>query len=106
MNLAVGPADQNEIRSALRVVGVVAVLDFLLLVPLVIAALEHAEGTVDVLGPLHGVGFVILIGLVVRGVVKGLWGWWFPIIAVVTGGPPGCLAADLYIRRRFARARG
>jgi hypothetical protein len=41
----------------------------------------------------------------VRGAVKGLWGWWFPVIAVVTGGPPGCLAGDLYIRRRLARAR-
>lgn len=105
MNLAVGPAEPEEIRSALRVVGIVALLDFVLLVPLVIAALEHAEGTVDVLGPLHGVGFVVLIGLVVRGVVKGLWGWWFPVLAVVTAGPPGCLAGDLYIRRRLARAR-
>jgi hypothetical protein len=98
-------ADPDEVRSALRVVGIVAVLDFLLLVPLVIAALEHAEGTIDVLGPLHGAGFVLLVGLVVRGAVKGLWGWWFPVIAVVTGGPPGCLAGDLYIRRRLARAR-
>ena len=99
------PADDSEVLSALRVVGIVALVDFLLLVPLVIAALEHSEGTVDVLGPLHGVGFVILVGLVVRGAVKGLWGWWFPAIAVVTGGPPGCLAGDLYIRRRLSRAR-
>ncbi|MDQ4048979.1 MAG: hypothetical protein M3131_06320 [Actinomycetota bacterium] len=83
----------------------VALLDFLLLVPLVIAALDHAEGTIDVLGPLHGAGFVVLIGLVVRGSVKGLWGWWFPVIAVITGGPPGCLAGDVYIRRQLARAR-
>ena len=106
MNLAVGRADPDQTRSALRVVGIVALLDFLLLVPLVIAAFEHAEGTVDVLGPLHGAGFVLLVGLVVRGTVKGLWGWWFPVIAVVTGGPPGCLAADLYIRRQLSRARG
>jgi hypothetical protein len=106
VNLAVGPANPDQIRSALRVVGIVALLDFLLLVPLVIAAFDHAEGTVDVLGPLHGAGFVVLVGLVVRGTVKGLWGWWFPLIAVVTGGPPGCLAADLYIRRRLAHARG
>ncbi len=95
----------GEVRSALRVVSAVALLDFLLLVPLVIAALDHAEGTVDVLGPLHGAGFVVLIGLVVRGSVKGLWGWWFPVIAVITGGPPGCLAGDVYIRRQLARAR-
>ena len=99
------PADDSEVLSALRVVGIVALLDFLLLVPLVIAALDHSEGTVDVLGPLHGAGFVLLVGLVVRGAVKGLWGWWFPVIAVVTGGPPGCLAGDLYIRRQISRAR-
>ena len=97
--------DAEAVTSALRVVGIVAVVDFLLLVPLVIAALSHAEGTVDVLGPLHGAGFVLLVGLVVRGAVKGLWGWWFPAIAVVTGGPPGCLAGDLYIRRQLSRAR-
>lgn len=99
-------ADEREVLSALRVVGIVALLDFLLLVPLVIAAFEHAEGTVDVLGPLHGAGFVLLIGLVVRGALKGLWGWWFPVLAVVTLGPPGCLAGDLYIRRQLSsRAR-
>ena len=103
---AAGQAGKAEILSALRVVGIVALLDFLLLVPLVIAAFEHAEGTIDILGPLLGAGFVLLVALVVRGAVKGLWGWWFPVIAVVTGGPPGCLAGDLYIRRQLARARG
>ena len=98
-------ADEQEVLRALRVVGVVALLDFLLLVPLVIAAFEHAEGTIDILGPLHGAGFVLLVALVVRGAIKGLWGWWFPVAAVVTGGPPGCLAGDLYIRRQLARTR-
>lgn len=102
---AAAPANEAEVRSALRVVAIVAAVDFLLLVPLVIAALDHAEGTVDVLGPLHGAGFVLLVGLVVRGAMKGLWGWWFPVIAVITGGPPGCLAGDLYIRRQLSRAR-
>lgn len=91
----------DEVRRALNVVAVVAIIDALLLVPLVIAALRHAEGTVDVLGPLHGVGFLILVGLVVRGTARGHWGWWFPAITVVTGGPPGCLIGDLRIRRRL-----
>jgi hypothetical protein len=91
----------DEVRKALNVIGVVAVIDAVLLVPLVIAALQHAEGTVDILGPLHGVGFLILVGLVVRGTLRGYWGWWFPAIAVVTGGPPGCLVGDLRIRRRL-----
>jgi len=67
----------------------------------VIAAISHAEGTVGILGPLHGTGFLILVGLVIRGTLRGYWGWWFPAIAVVTGGPPGCLIGDLLIRRRL-----
>lgn len=96
-------ARDDEVRRALNVIGVVAVLDFLLLVPLVIAALQHAEGTVDILGPLHGVGFLILVGLVIRGTLRGYWGWWFPAIAVVTGGPPGCLVGDIVVRRKLGR---
>ena len=71
---------------ALNVVAVVAVIDAVL-----IAAVRNAEGTVHVLGPLHGVGFLILVGLVIRGTARGYWGWWFPAVTVVTGGPPGCL---------------
>jgi hypothetical protein len=95
----------EQTRRWLNVVAVVAVVDAFLLVPLVIAALEHAEGTVDVLGPLHGGGFLLLLGLIVRGTLKGLWGWWFPAIALVTAGPPGCLIADIRIRRSLARTR-
>ena len=92
---------KDEVRRSLRVVAIVAIVDFVLLVPLVIAALQHAEGTVDILGPLHGIGFLILVGLVVRGTMRGYWGWWFPAITVVTGGPPGCLVGDIVIRRRL-----
>ena len=91
---------REEVRRALNQVAVVAVIDAVLLVPLVIAAIKHADGTVSILGPLHGIGFLILVGLVIRGTVRGYWGWWFPAIAVVTGGPPGCLIADLRIRRQ------
>jgi len=98
--------DPEAIRRALNVVSAVALLDAVLLVPLVIAAVTHAEGTVDILGPLHGVGFVVLIGLVVRGTIRDMWGWWFPVLAVVTLGPPGCLIGDLRIRKTLPRAGG
>lgn len=98
--------DPEAIRRALNVVSAVALLDAVLLVPLVIAAVTHAEGTVDILGPLHGAGFVILIGLVVRGTIRDMWGWWFPVLAVVTLGPPGCLIGDLRIRKTLPRAGG
>ena len=91
-----------DVRRALNVVAVVAVVDAVLLVPLVIAALSHDEGAVNILGPLHGTGFLILLALVLRGVIKKYWGWWFPLITVVTGGPPGCLVGDVLIRRRLS----
>jgi len=96
---------QDEIRKWLNVVAIVAIVDAMLLVPLVIAAITDARGTVHVLGPLHGTGFLILVGLVIVGTVRKYWGWWFPAITVVTGGPPGCLIGDLLIRRRLGASR-
>jgi hypothetical protein len=93
--------DADRIRRRLNVVTVVALLDACLLVPLVVAAITHAEGTVDILGPLHGTGFLILLFLVTKGVADGLWGWWFPALVVVTLGPPGSLYGDLRIRRQL-----
>jgi hypothetical protein len=72
-----------------------------LLVPLVIAGLTDAEGVVGILGPLHGVGFLILLYLTVAGAGRSLWGWWFPAIVVVTLGPPGSLIGDVRIRREL-----
>ncbi len=99
------PADESaRTLSQLRLIRIVALLDFVLLVPLVIAALTHAEGVVDILGPLHGGGFLLLVFLCVRGVSQERWGWWFPAIVVVTLGPPGSLIGERRIRRELATA--
>ncbi len=87
------------IRRRLDIIRAVAILDALLLVPLVIAAISGAEGLVDWLGPTHGIGFLILLFLCAQGAGLGLWGWWFPAIVVVTLGPPGSLIGDFRIRR-------
>ena len=92
---------QDEVRRALNAVGIVAIIDAVLLVPLVIAAIGDNEGAVHILGPLHGTGFLILVALVVRGTLRNYWGWWFPAVTVVTGGPPGCLVGDLVIRKKL-----
>ncbi|MDQ3851078.1 MAG: DUF3817 domain-containing protein [Actinomycetota bacterium] len=92
----------DEIRRALMRVRVVAILDAALLVPLVVAALSDAENVVHVLGPVHGVGFLLLVGLTARGAVERWWGWWFPTLVVVTLGPPGSLIGDIRIRRALA----
>ena len=95
--------DATAIRR-LNVIRVVAILDFLLLVVLVIAAVSDAEATVSVLGPIHGVGFLALLGLCARGAAEERWGWWFPALVVVTLGPLGSLIGDLRIRRGLRRA--
>lgn len=94
-------ADQQTVRKTLDRVRIVAIADALLLVPLVIAGLSDAEGVVDVLGPLHGIGFLILIYLTAQGSARGLWGWWFPALVIVTLGPPGSLIGDVRIRREL-----
>ena len=83
----------------LNLIRAVAVVDALLLVVLVIAAVNDAEGVVNWLGPIHGVGFLALLFLCARGAGERRWGWWFPAIVVVTLGPPGSLIGDLKIRK-------
>jgi hypothetical protein len=91
--------NESVVRRRLNLIRAVAIVDALLLVPLVIAALNDNEGVVDWLGPLHGVGYLILLFLCARGAAERLWGWWFPAIVVVTLGPPGSLIGDVKIRR-------
>jgi len=93
--------DRTTTLRRLNVIRVVAILDFLLLVPLVVAAVAHSEGVIDVLGPAHGIGFVILLALCGHGAVQERWGWWFPALVVVTLGPPGSLIGDVRIRRQL-----
>jgi len=91
--------DRATTLRQLNVIRIVALLDFLLLVPLVVAALSHAEEVVSILGPIHGAGFLVLLGLCAKGATEDRWGWWYPAIVVVTLGPPGSLYGDLRIRR-------
>ena len=91
--------DADTTLRQLRLIRIVAIVDFVLLVPLVSAAVTHAEGVVDILGPIHGAGFLFLLFLCVRGVGQSRWGWWFPALVVVTLGPPGSLIGERRIRR-------
>ena len=96
----VAPAGSTErVRRRLDAIRVVAIADALLLVVLVIAALSDAEGVVSVLGPIHGVGFLVLVYLCLRGAGENMWGWWFPALVVVTLGPPGSLIGDVSFER-------
>lgn len=94
-------AESAETIKQLNWIRIVAIVDFLFLVPLVIASLSNDDGLVGALGPIHGIGFLILGFLCVKGVGEGRWGWWFPAIVVVTLGPPGSLYGEHRIRRQL-----
>jgi hypothetical protein len=85
----------------LNIIRAVAIVDAFLLVPLVIAAVSGSESVVDWLGPTHGFGFLVLLFLCAQGAGLGLWGWWFPAIVLVTGGPLGSLLGEVRLRREL-----
>jgi hypothetical protein len=70
-------------------------------VVLVWAAITEREHLVDFLGPTHGFGFLLLLWLTVHGAGAGRWGWWFPLVTLVTAGPPGSLIGEMRIRREL-----
>jgi hypothetical protein len=93
--------DAEQIKKRLLVVRIVAILDAFLLVPLVYGFITDAEVHKEILGPIHGVGFLLLVYLVGMGAIQKLWGWWFPALVVVTLGPPGSLIGDTIISRKI-----
>ena len=96
--------DVARARRLLRWVAIAAAVDFLLLVPLVIASISDADDVIHVLGPIHGIGYLILLYLTVAGAGAKRWGWWFPGIVLITGGPLGSIVGDLILRRRLPDA--
>jgi hypothetical protein len=88
-------------RRLLNIVLAVGLADaLLLLVLLYVAFVDRSDAAVHVLGPVHGIGFVALLSLTAHGAIRRLWGWWFPLVVLVTGGPVGTVVGDLMLRRR------
>jgi len=86
---------------ALNLVLAIGIADALLLVVLMyFAFVDRSDAAVSVLGPVHGIGFLILLYLTVTGAANKRWGWWFPGIVLITGGPLGSIIGDLVLRRR------
>ncbi|MCB0828811.1 MAG: hypothetical protein KDB62_08400 [Solirubrobacterales bacterium] len=87
----------------LNIIAWVAVIDVLLLIPLIWASrwVTDRHELVAVLGPTHGFLFLVLIGLCAYGSLQRWWGWWFPILVVVTLGPLGSLIGDWIVRRQL-----
>lgn len=95
---AAGRPNRRLLNAALAV----GIADALLLVALLyVAFVDRSDAAVHVLGPIHGIGYLILLGLTGRGAVAGEWGWWFPGLVLVTGGPIGTIAGEIVLRRRL-----
>ena len=73
-------------------------LDALLLAVLVGAAVARQREAVHVLGPLHGLNFLVLLALAADGAIKRWWGWWFPAAILLLAGPLGALPAERRLR--------
>jgi hypothetical protein len=98
-------AERERARRALDVLRIVAIADFVLLLALLyVSVIADDDGAVGILGPIHGVGFLAMLFLTVKGSGEGFWGWWFPAVVLVTGGPLGSLLGDIKIRRDLAAA--
>jgi hypothetical protein len=95
-------ATTPDVKKLLNTVLAVGLTDALLLVVLVYFAwIDRSDTAVHVLGPIHGLGFLALLALTANGALQKLWGWWFPAIVLVTGGPIGSIAGDVILRRRL-----
>ncbi len=92
----------------LNIIAVVALVDVILLIPLIWAShwVADERGLVSVLGPVHGFLFLVPVGLCAYGSLQKWWGWWFPIFVVVTLGPLGSLIGDWIIRRQIKAEAG
>jgi hypothetical protein len=91
-----------DVRKLLNQVLLVGIADAILLVVLLyFAVVNRSDDAVHILGPIHGLGFLALLAMTANGALQRLWGWWFPAIVVVTGGPIGSIVGDQVLRRRL-----
>ena len=99
-----GVPDRASTLKQLDVIRIVAIADLVLLVVLLIGTFTDNDSIVSIVGPIHGVGFLGLLFLTARGAGEGRWGWWFPIVTLVTTGPPGSLYGHLRVSRELDAA--
>lgn len=93
------------VRKRLNVILVLAIVDAILLVPLLLYRFGDLDIPVFPIGMTHGLLFIALVGLCAKGALDGLWGWWFPVLTVITGGPLGSLIGELKIRSDLSKTK-
>jgi hypothetical protein len=90
----------------LNIILVLAIVDAVLLVPLLLHRFADVDIPVFPIGMTHGLLFIALVGFCAKGALDGLWGWWFPAVTVITGGPLGSIVGDIVVRRRMTGRAG
>ncbi len=98
------PAERAATMRRLNLIAALALADAILLGFLLAASFNDNHDLISILGPIHGVGFIALLGLCINGAATERWGWWFPALVLVTFGPPGSLIGDVILRRRVEAA--
>ncbi|GHO97878.1 hypothetical protein KSF_079260 [Reticulibacter mediterranei] len=91
----------KRLQNRLRIVRLFALLDLVLLIALVWAALTEQKDIVHILGPLHGINYLLLLVVVTAAALDGIWGWWFPLAVLLTAGPPGAFIGEWIMHRRL-----
>lgn len=94
----------EKTKRRLTLVRWVAIPDFVLLVSLVTASRLGNRELVSILGPIHGINFLLLVMVVGLGAVDKLWKWWFPLITFFTGGPLGAFIGEIILSRQLKKA--
>lgn len=97
--------EADEPGRQLGVVKRLALVDALLLAVLVTFSLLDLEVAVSIVGAVHGGLFLTLVTLVAAGAGERLWGWWFAVATVVTGGAVGAVLGAIASRVRARAAR-
>ena len=97
--------ERDEPGRQLSVVQRLAVVDALLLGVLVTCSLFELDVAVSIVGAVHSGLFLTLVTVVAAGASERLWGWWFPVAIIVTGGAVGAIVGERVVARRV-RAHG
>lgn len=93
-------ATERQLREqVLKWILIVSWVDLLLFLPLLYGVIAGNESLSPIFGPIHGVGFIIEVGLIGYGAINKWWGWWYPVVTVITTGPPGAILGHRKAKR-------
>ncbi len=82
-------------------IRILAAIDLLLLVVLLFFSFSNDESGVSILGPIHGVIFLILLFFTAVGAREKRWGWLFCVTTII---PLFALLYEAKLRREIVAA--